>query len=232
MATWDSAYCLDMLNRYAGRPDSGDSITDANKYKRLTEGQSRVIAELSFRAPNSLNPKTTNLPTMTGSANGNIWTFGTDANGYAIAPIGKARIYDSQASFPQYAWVEGFDYVNEGTQIRLTNQRTWSAPLYWYGITQPADITASDQPALFPEPSRELIVLEAVKQLAAEGERSDGLYDRINAMLWGDNGRGGAYGRWMTVWKTQFSDGGAVGLTGLKLSEAGFNTASYTSAIN
>ena len=143
MATWDSAYLLTMFNRYAGRPASGDSISDADKYIRLNEGQNRVIAEMSFRCPDSLNPKGATLNTMTASANGNIWTFGTDPNGYAIAPFGKARIFDSPASFPQYAWVEGWDYVNEGTQIRLTNNRTWSGALYWYGITLPADITAA-----------------------------------------------------------------------------------------
>lgn len=219
MATWDSAYLLAMFNRYAGRPASGDSISDADKYIRLNEGQNRVIAEMSFRCPDSLNPKGASLNTMTSSANGNIWTFGTDPNGYAIAPFGKARIFDSPASFPQYAWVEGWDYVNEGTQIRLTNNRTWGGALYWYGITLPADIAASSQPVLYPEPSRELIVYEAVKQLSLEaGTRNMELVATMDAQL------ARAYPRWFGAWKTQFSDGGAIGLTGLKLNEAGFAT--------
>lgn len=155
---------------------------------------------------------------MTAVNGGNIFTFGTDGDGYAIAPIGKARIFDNPASFPQYAWVEGWDYVNEGTQIRLTNNRTWTAALYWYGITLPAAISASTQPALFPEPARELIVYEACKQYGLEGKRDLALTASMDALLTA------AYPRWMAVWKTQFSDGGAVGLTGLKLNEAGFAT--------
>jgi hypothetical protein len=214
---FDNAWCLSAFNRYAGRAATGDSISDADKYIRLTEGQNRVVAEMSFRCPNSLKPHAATLPAMTSASDGNIWTFGTDANGYAIAPMGKARIFPNQASFPDYCWVEGVDYVNEGTQIRLTNGRTWSTPLYWYGITPPADITASLQPALFPEPSRELIVFEAVKQLSLEGgTRNLELAQLMDAQL--DR----AYPRWFAVWKTQFSSGGALGsLTGLRMTEAG-----------
>jgi len=216
VATWDNAYLLKLFNRYAGTASSGGTITDADKYERLSDGQNRVIAEMAFRCPNSLYPHTTSLPTMTSVADGNIWTFGTDANGYAIAPMGKAMIFPNQASFPDYPWVEGSDYVNEGTQIRLTNLRTWSTPLYWYGVTPPGDISASLQPALFPEASRELIVLEAVKQFALEGERQNGLLERMQLEL--DR----AYPRWLAVWKTQFSSGGALGgLSGLQLSIVG-----------
>ena len=218
MATWDSAYLLGMFNRYSGRPATNDSIADADKYLRLTEGQNRVVAEMLARIPNSLYPKVTypNFPTLT-TADGQIFTFGTDANGYAIAPMGKTRIFDNVASFPQYAWLEGYDYVNEGTQIRLTNNRTWNQPLYWYGVTPPGDISAALQPVLFPEASRELIVYEAVKQLGMEGgERGPLLVASMDAAL------ARAYPRWVLAWKTQFSSGGALGsLTGLKISDLG-----------
>jgi hypothetical protein len=217
VALFDNTWCLEAFNRYAGRTASGDSISDANKYLRLTEGQNRVIAEMSFRCPNSLYPKTGNLPTMTSGNGGNTWTFGTDANGYAIAPYGKARIFPTQNSFPDYAWIEGLQYVNEGTQIRLPNGQTWATPLYWYGIQAPADISASLQPSLFPEPSRELIVYEAVKQLSLEG----GTRNAELAQLMDDQ-LSRAYPRWFAVWKNQFSSGGALGsLTGLRLTEAG-----------
>lgn len=214
-----------MFNRYAGRPTSGDSITDATKYERLNEGQNRVIADMFARVPNSLNPHGNSLSTMTAVNGGNIFTFGTDANGFAVTPMGKARIFDNPASFPQYAWVEGWDYVNEGTQIRLTNNRTWTAALYWYGITLPADISASTQPSIFPESFRDLIVYQAVLALSCEGGRNPDLRNDME----------GRYARRFAeaclAWKTQFSDGGALGLTGLKLTEAGFNTASYTSRV-
>lgn len=216
MATWDNAYLLKMFNRYAGQAATGGSISDADKYERLSEGQMRVIQEMMAVVPYSLYPHTDSLPTMTSIANGNIWTFGTDANGYAIAPMGKARIFPNQQSFPDFPWVEGSDYVNEGTQIRLTNLRTWSTPLYWYGITLPADITSSGQPALFPETFRDLIVYQAVLAFAEEGGRDPALADRMR-LRWAE--------RWpqaCLAWKTQFSSGGALGgISGLKLSIAG-----------
>ena len=216
MASFDSPYLLKMFNRYTGRPATGDSITDADKYERITEGQTRVIQDMFARVPNSLYPHTANLPAMTSVASGNIWTFGTDSNGYAVTPMGKARIFPNQASFPNYCWVEGVDYVNEGTQIRLTNGRTWSTPLYWYGITLPADITASVQPSLFPETFRDLIVYQAVLALNEEGMRNADM----TALMESKYAR--RFPEACLAWKTQFSSGGALGsLTGLRMTEAG-----------
>lgn len=218
MATFDSAYLLKLFNRYAGRPQSGDSMADADKYERLSEGQNRVVQDMLARVPNSLYPHATNLPTMTSVANGNIWTFGTDPQGFAIAPMGKARIFENPQAFPDFPWIEGLDYVNEGTQIRLTNGRTWAGTLYWYGITPPADITASVQPELFPAAFRDLIVYQAVQAYAEEGLRNSDLADRM-ARKYAER-----FPEACLAWKTQFSSGGALGSwTGLRIAEAGGN---------
>lgn len=217
MATFDSAYLLKMFNRYTGRPQTGDSISDADKYERISEGQTRVVQQMYAVCPNSLYPKVGygSFPTCTTTDN-QVFTFGTDSNGYAIAPMGKTRIYPSLASFPDWAWIEGLDYVNEGTQIRIPNNRTWTSTLYWYGITPPADITAATQPGIFPAAFRDLIVYQAVMAISEEGKRDDGLADRM-LEKWNQ--------RWpqaCLAWKTQFSDGGALGsVSGLKIAEAG-----------
>ena len=218
MASFDSAYLLSLFNRYTGRPTSGDTITDADKYLRLSEGQNRVFQDMFARVPNSLYPKTANLPTLTSSSNGNIWTFGTDAQGFAIAPMGKTRIFPNQQSFPDFPWVEGVDYVNEGTQIRLPNGRTWSGTLYWYGIAAPADITASVQPSLFPPSFRDLIVYQAVALYGEEGKRDLDLAERMLAKY------AERFAAGCLAWKTQFADGGAMqSWTGLRIAEAGGN---------
>lgn len=145
-----------------------------------------------------------NFPTLTADAVGSVFTFGADANGYAITPIGKVGIYPSVSAFPDNPWVEGQDYVSEVTQIRLTNNRTWSQTLYWYGTANPADIAAAVQPALFPEASRRLIVVEAVRQFATEAARNPDLAGTMAAeweRIW-------PY--WCLVWKTQFRSGGAL----------------------
>lgn len=218
MATYDAASLLDRFNRFAGRPTSNDSMTDASKYSRLTDAQNQVVAAMMARVPKSLYPHNSNatFPTCTASADQNVFTFGTDSNGYAIAPMGKTLILPTVNSFPNYAWIEGSDYTNEGTQIRLTNGRTWAAPLYWYGVTPPADIDATHQAALFPEASRMLIVFDAVRTLSMEGSRDMNLFALMQAEYQKQ------FAEFCLVWKTQFSSGGALGgITGLRLAEAG-----------
>ena len=148
-----------------------------------------------------------------------VFTFGVTADGYPIMPMGKARIYENINSWPDYPMVEGFDYVNEGTQIRLPNDRSWDAPLYWYGVVQPPQISATSQPVLFPEGSRELITFKAASVFADEAVNNTALADRMEGRYQQ------AFARWMAAWKTQFSSGGLLGnLTGLKIGELGGTT--------
>lgn len=150
------------------------------------------------------------------ATDGQVFTFGFTSNGFPIFPFGKARIYPSLASFPDFAWIEGLDYVNEGTQIRLLNNRTWNDTLYWYGVIQPPNITSSVAPVLSPEGARELIVYRAAADFLNEGEANSKLADRMEGKY------AQAFGRWCLVWKTQWSDGGALGsVSGLRIAEAG-----------
>ena len=217
MATMTSANLLTRFNQLSGRPATGDSITDADKYQRLSDAQQFVIAQAASRSPNAFYPKVgyDSYPTLTTTDN-QVFTFGTDANGNALMPIGKVSIYPSLASIPDWAWVEGLDYLDEGTQIRIPNNRTWTSTLYYRGIQPVADLSASNQPAIIPVNFRMLIVYEAVRQLSEEGKRDDQLADRMKAKY--DQ----MFAEWMLVLKTQFSDGGALGsVSGLKIAEAG-----------
>lgn len=196
MATWDSAYLLGLFNRYAGRP-TVDEITDVEKYKWLTEGQAGIVADIAARCPWVLY----GAPALLVTADSKVFTFGTDSNGYAVFPFGNVRIFPSLQAVPDNPWREGRDYLSEGTQIRLPNDRTYSGALYWRGITQPADITASTQPSLFPEASRDLIAIDAARRFVKTLNRpADDLqrdYDR-------------GLVRWLLVWRRQFSNGGAL----------------------
>ncbi len=218
-ATWDSAYLLSALNRKAQRPATADAITDASKYLRLTESQSRIVAMIAARFPHVLYPTVAygSIPTMT-TVDNQVFTFGTDSNGYAIAPIGKTQIYRALADIPTYPMRIGRDYLPEGgTAIRIPNNNTYGSTLYWRGIQQPADIDATHQPALFPEASRELIVIEAVRQFAMEGGRNPGLY-QLMAGEWAT-----AWPEWCVTWRTAYRNGGALsaGISGLQLAIAG-----------
>lgn len=160
-------------------------------------------------APNSLMPKVTYgaMPTMTTSDN-QVFTFGTDTNNYPIFPIGKTGIYRNLADIPDYPMVEGCDFLDEGNQIRIPNNRTYTGTLYWRGIQQPADIDATHQPSLIPEASRELFVIDAVRQFANEYSRNPALAQAMESEF------AQAWPRWLLAWKTQFKSGGALRSTG------------------
>lgn len=201
MATWDAASCLDLLNRLASRPAS-DEITDATKYKYLTEGQSEVVADIAARCPWVLY----GAPAALSTSDNKVFTFGSDPDGYAVFPMGKVGIYPSLDSIPDRPWREGWDYLSEGTQIRIPNNGTYSGTLYWRGITTPKDIASggTNEPALFPEQARVLVVNRAVRSLAVSTNRPD-LADEMDAQY------DVHLPRWLLVWRTQFKNGGVLG---------------------
>lgn len=223
MTTWDSAYLLTMFNRKAGRP-AADTITDATKYQRLSEAQNTVVGWIAATAPQSLYPKVAygSIPTLTTTDN-QIFTFGTDGSGYAKFPMGQTGIYPNLQSIPDYPWREGVDYITEGNQIRIPNNNTYSGTLYVYGIFQPDDINGTDQPALIPEASRELIVIEAVRVFSQEWLRNAALADEMN------NEWERRWPVWCQVWKTQFRSGGALNVfSGMSLATLGRGTSQWS----
>lgn len=208
---YESTDLLTSFNAYAGRPTT-DAITDATKYVRLSAAQNRVVAKMAGVAPNALYPHVAygSLPTLTTTDN-QVYTFGSDAALYAKFPMGHGGIYTSLNDIPGSPLQPGRDYMVEGNQIRAMNNGTLPATLYWYGIGQPADITAIVQPALTPEASRELIVIEAVRRFAQEFLRNAALVDEM-AAEWER-----AWPVWCVLWKTQFRSGGAMAFTALDL---------------
>lgn len=217
MATWASSDLLTLFNNLSGRPASGDSITDANKYVRLSNAQESVIADAASRVPQAFYSKAAygSTPTLTTSDN-QVFTFGTDVNSNPLFPIGKFRIFQNLQSIPDYPWVEGVDYLVEGSQIRIPNNQTWGGTLYWRGIAPVLDITATNQPSVTPVWARILIVYEAVRRYAEEGKRDLPLADRMLMNYQRD------FARWCLVLKTQASSGGGfAGISGLRLSMLG-----------
>lgn len=206
MATFDSAWCLSTFDRLAGRPDA-DEITDAQKYQRLAEAQQEVILDIAAIAPTAMYR--TGGPTATTTSGGIVHTFGTDGQGHAIAPLGHVWIGRATDRYPDEDLIEGVDYVNEGTQIRMVNERVENT-LYWHGIPTPADITASVEPSLRPAPARILIVIKAVKNFAEEGDQLPSLAQSMETRYAKE------FARWMLTWKTQYRRGGGLSLDGIE----------------
>lgn len=217
MATWTSANLLARFNQLASRPATGDSISDADKYQRLTDAQNAVLEDAAARVPRAFysHADYANTPTLT-TTDQQVFTFGTDVNGDPLFPIGKFRIFENLSAIPDYPWIEGIDYLWEGSQIRIPNNQTYNGTLYWRGIAPVADITASNQPSIVPPPFRILIVYEAVRRLSEEGKRDTELADRMQANYDRE------FARYCLTLKTAYSNGGAVGsISGLRLSMLG-----------
>jgi hypothetical protein len=203
-ALYDSASLLDLFNEKAGRPPA-DAVTVARKYRQLTQSQNRIVAKIAAIAPSALYPRVSydDLPQLE-TVDNQVFTFGEDDNDYPIFPIGKGGIYTSLSNIPDMPWREGVDFLNEGTQIRIPNNRTYTGSLYWYGIANPGNIDEAHEPVLFPEAARELIVIDAVRQFAANYARQPNLVAMM-AAEWSD-----AWPTWCLTFKTQFRSGGAL----------------------
>lgn len=214
MAAWDSADCLAKFQLDLNRPNSQDEISTAAYYTWLSRGQDQVVAEIASRFP----PCLLGPPAALTTADNKVFTFGTDPNGYPLAPIGKVKIYPSLSAIPDYPLIEGYDYLQENKQIRIPNDQQYTGgTLYWRGITPPDVINGTGkEPSLFPEQSRELIIAKAMIIFGRQG----GLRPDLVAM--GKEWWAEAFPRWMLVWRGQYRSGGALrGASGLKLAEVG-----------
>lgn len=201
MASWDSADLLSQFNDLTGRNFAGDEISAATKYARLARAQVGVIEDIASIYPTCLY--NTSGPTATTTSDGIVHTFGTDGQGNAVAPLGHVWIGRSTRTYPDPDLMEGVDYINEGTQIRMVNERVESA-LYWNGIPVPADISASQAPALRPASARRLIVIKAAEWFGREGGQDYALADEMVIQY------GKEFAKHMLVFRTQFRKGGAL----------------------
>jgi hypothetical protein len=219
-ATYASSDLLGLWNDYAGRPATGDSLSDANKYARLARAQNVVIEDLAARVPQPQFSHAAygSTPTLTTTDN-QVFIFGaSDLNTDPMFPIGKVNIYPSLASIPDSPLIEGVDYLWEGTQIRIPNNGTYTGTLYWRGVAPVLALSATNQPTLSPPPARILIVLEAVRAYAVEGMQNPELAQQMAQEY------GVGFSRWCLTLKTAQQNRGQTNgpLTGMRLAQAGY----------
>src|SRR3990167_5053052 len=188
-AGWQSTDLLTRFNDYAQRATDNDGLTDAQKYRRLSDGQDQVILECANLMGRVLFSAPVQMTTADG---GYTYTYGTDGNGYALFPL-AGSIYPTEAAIPGYPWVPQRDYLDEGTQIRGLNDTVLPVAPWFYGITQPQQLSASVQPVIQPPQARVLIVVQAVKLYAEEGNRDVPLAATM-AARWDDQWK-----RWATA---------------------------------
>jgi hypothetical protein len=216
MATYTASNLLTLFNTYAGRPESGDAISDATKYDYLTRAQDVVIADFASRIPEPLYSHVAygSTPTLTAldSTNQVFFFSSSNVNGDYEFPIGKANIYDSLSAIPDNPLVEGQDYLWEGAYIRIPSNRSHSGTLYWRGVAAAAVLSSSGSTlTLSPPPARVLVVYEAVRQFATTEVRNPELAQSMASEY------GLSFARWCLTYKTAVVTKGAGGVSGLRL---------------
>ncbi len=195
MSLYDSADCLARLNDALARP-SADDYSDTAKYAKLADAQNEVYMDIAAVCPQALFEAPTALSTADG---GQTFTFAS-----AVFPFGHIEVYPTLQSVPDAPWSEGLDYLNEGSRIRIPNNRSYSSTtLYARYIKYPAVITSSQAPSISPIQATELIVAKAAQLFGLRGALRPelaGAFAARYAELWR---------KWALYYKTQHDAQGA-----------------------
>lgn len=169
-----SSDLLARFKRYARRPATDESLTDAAIYEFLTEAQLEAAAECALHIPALMVGAPLQLTTVDG---GITYTFGTDGDGNAIVPL-VAEVYamvNGRELFASSYANRGGDFVIEGDRIRGPgNQpRVYSSGPYARIFATPGTLDATHNPTLTPFQTRPLIVWRALEKWCAVGGLRD-----------------------------------------------------------
>ena len=175
---YESSDMLRWFDRWAGRNASSDTISPAVKFDYLADAQDYVIQRIAAVSAKTLFAAPYQLTTADG---GLTFTYGTDANGYALFPMGQTGIYPTTSSIPGGAWTPGVDYLDEGTTIRMPNAVPYTGTLFAYGLQMAPRMSQDVQPVLMPPSIRMLIPRRAVAMFAESGNiRNEALANRMS----------------------------------------------------
>lgn len=211
---WDSVDLLRRFKREAGLSDASEEDDDLDLYPILASAECEVIREIAARYPDALR-STQGPMQLTPSSDRKTFTFGTDGGGNPILPLGEVQISPRRTAFvgdQSYYWRSGLEFLDEGIQIRIPGNRTWTGELWGRWIPTPPGISASVQPVLQPAEARELIVIKAVESWAGEGNVRPDLVDRMQKK-WGGPHNGyppAKFATWMLTYRRRFRGGGAL----------------------
>lgn len=168
---WSSADLLQRCKFYAQRPAIDASMADSDWFSLMTEAQvhwTRVIATMT---PEALYGPPFQMVTNDG---GFTYTFGVDADGNQINPIGYVEIKLTPTGRPFFAGADfdqSGDFIWEGDRIRFYGQRARPfANGPWARFVAPSGtMNGTIQPSIKPQSARILIVHRAVYLWASRG---------------------------------------------------------------
>ena len=207
MPVWTSPDLLAAFKREVGLNDANEYDDTTDLYPRLARAQVQLIEAIASRYPNPLY----SAPfALTPSADRTTFSFGTDAQGQPILPLGWVQISPNARAFigdEFVGWVEGTDFLDEGTQIRVTANRTFTGTLYCRAVLTPPDIAAAVDPVIQPVSARALIAVLAARDFAGEGAAQPSLVAAMQAK-WNDPLTG--FPALMLTYRRRYRGGGAL----------------------
>lgn len=169
MALFDSADLLARCQRLFNRPSTDEAMTSTEWYAFLSEAQNRVVTLFAFHCPEAMYGAPTLLSTADSGAS---YTFGTDADGANICPIGHIELRESKTGAmipPGSEWDTSTQtFLFNADRIRWPGQktRTFSDGPYARFVTPPNVLNGSSAPTLKPLFARELLVYDACERAA------------------------------------------------------------------
>jgi hypothetical protein len=176
MPKYSSVDLLERCRRNTLRPSTDAQQLDADWYAFLTEAQDEWYAHLASICPDVLVGPPTVLTTADG---GLTYTFGTDADGHNIFPIGHMEIRSHPGGavlLPTNDWGPAGDFIPCGDYIKWPNgiKRTYgtTGPVARF-ITPPGVIDDTHEPTLKPIFARGLLVPRACAKWARRGGLRD-----------------------------------------------------------
>lgn len=167
MALFDSADLLAKCKLYARRPAVDAAMPDTSWYSFLTDAQPEVYRDIFSRRPEMGY----GVPILMTTADGGLtYTFGNDAAGDPIRPIGVAQIFPNLRAIPSDPLYPGDDFTWEGSLIRIPGNRArqFTGGPYARLVLRPdVAIDGTHQPQLQPKSARLLLVWKALEAWAS-----------------------------------------------------------------
>lgn len=210
---------VDLLARckfYAQRPAVDESMADADWYSLLTEANSYWVQRIAAVNPEVLYGPPQQIFSLDG---GYTYTFGTDADGNPIYPIGSVELRQSPFGREWLAaadWDNSGDFIRSGAGIRFPGgkAKTFANGPVARFVTPGGTVNATVQPTVNPPHARMLLVWQALINWATRGGFRDPTpwMNQMNALWYGDSGAGSM--GILAELKTQYMSQGSEALAG------------------
>ena len=212
MADWDSADTLRRFKDEAGLETASELDDTTETYPLIADGQEEAVRMIAARYPYALYQTPTAL---TRASDGKTYSFGT-VNGQAVMPMGWVQIAPRLSAFTGEffsGWVEGVEFLDEGTLIRIPSNRSYSGTLYGRWVPRPARVTSAVGISLLPlEIGVPLSVNRAVAKWARQGNQRPDIVKVMDEQFGKPLGNypPGLFAEAMLTYKRRFRGGGAL----------------------